>query len=202
MSSDGSISHWIHELKQGDPAAAEHLWQQCFPQLVRFASDKLRGLPRRASDEEDVALSALDSFFRAAGRGRFPDLADREGLWRLLMRMTARKAVDMVRHESRRLGGGGRMVEESLANAGESSARGRGLANIPDDALGPEMANLLVEECRRLLEHLEPELQQVALAKMDGYHNEEIARQLDCSVRTIERRLHLIRTIWERDESP
>jgi DNA-directed RNA polymerase specialized sigma24 family protein len=53
-----------------------------------------------------------------------------------------------------------------------------------------------------LLAQLEPELQQVALAKMDGYNNDEIARQLDCSIRTIERRLHLIRSIWERDESP
>ena len=84
----------------------------------------------------------------------------------------------------------------------ECSVRGPGLADIPDDALGPEMANLLMEECRRLLAQLEPALQQIALAKMDGYHNEEIAHQLDCSVRTIERRLHLIRKIWERDESP
>jgi DNA-directed RNA polymerase specialized sigma24 family protein len=192
----------IHAVKQGDPAAAEHIWQQCFPQLVRFARHRLRGLPRRAADEEDVALSALDSFFRAAERGRFPDLADRDGLWRLLMQMTARKAVDLVRHESRRLRGGGHVIEESLVGDGGSSTGGHGLADVPDDALGPEMANLLLEECRRLLAQLEPELQQVALAKMDGYNNDEIARQLDCSIRTIERRLHLIRSIWERDESP
>ena len=84
MSSDDSFSRWIDEVKQGNSSAAERIWAQCFPQLVLFARDRLRGLPRRAADEEDVALSAMDSFFRAAERGRFPDLADRDGLWRLL----------------------------------------------------------------------------------------------------------------------
>ena len=53
------------------------------------------------ADEEDVALSVLDSFCRAAQDGRFPDLADREGLWRLLLHKTVHKAIDLARHEKR-----------------------------------------------------------------------------------------------------
>ncbi len=97
MSSDDSVSRWIDEVKKGNHAAAEALWERYFPRLVRFARGRLRGLPRRAADEEDVALSALDSFCRAAEHGRFPNLADRDGLWRLLLQMTARKAADVVR---------------------------------------------------------------------------------------------------------
>ena len=56
-------------------------------------------MPRVAADEEDVALSAFDSFCRGAQRGRFPQLDDRDNLWRLLVVITSRKAVDLAQHE-------------------------------------------------------------------------------------------------------
>jgi DNA-directed RNA polymerase specialized sigma24 family protein len=199
MSSDDSVSRWIDEVKKGNHAGAEALWERYFPCLVRFARERLRGLPRRASDEEDVALSALDSFCRAAERGRFPDLADREGFWRLLLQMTARKAADVVRHETRDVRGGGQVLSESALGDDGSTWGAQGLARIADEHVGPELAAVLAEECQRLLGQLEPELQPVALAKMEGFANAEIAEQLLCSVRTIERRLQLIRRIWEQE---
>jgi DNA-directed RNA polymerase specialized sigma24 family protein len=36
----------------------------------------------------------------------------------------------------------------------------------------------------------------VALWKMEGYANEEIAAKLGCVPRTVERRLRLIRSVW------
>src|SRR5262245_27439563 len=66
MSSAGSVSHWIGLLKTGDPIAAQKLWEGYFERLVRLARSRLRDLPRRAADEEDVALSAFDSFCRGA----------------------------------------------------------------------------------------------------------------------------------------
>ena len=199
MSADDSVSRWIEQVKQGDPASAQLIWERYFPHLVRYARDRLRALPRRAADEEDVALSALDSFCRAADRGHFPDLADREGLWRLLLQMTARKATDLVRHETRRMRGGGQVLGESALSEPDSVQGEQGLARVANGDLAPEAAAVVVEECGRLLALLEPEVQQVALAKMDGCLNEDIARRLDCSVRTVERRLHLIRAIWEQD---
>ena len=83
-----------------------------FRRVVGLARRRLRGVPRRAADEEDVALSAFDSFFAAAAAGRFPQLADRHNLWPLLVSITAHKCVDLVRRESRhrrrRRGGAGR----------------------------------------------------------------------------------------------
>ena len=55
-SSSGSVTHWIGLLEAGDPAAAQKLWQAYFQRLVGLARKKLRGTPRRAADEEDVAL--------------------------------------------------------------------------------------------------------------------------------------------------
>src|SRR5258707_13878821 len=98
MSSSGSVSHWINLLKSGDPAAVQSLWEAYFPRLVALARKKLREAPRRAADEEDVALSAFDSFCDGVARGRFPRLTDRDDLWHVLVTITARNALHLVRH--------------------------------------------------------------------------------------------------------
>ena len=64
----------------------------------------------------------------------------------------------------------------------------------------PEFAALTTDEYRRLLALLgEPKLQQIATWKMEGYTNKEIAAKLDCGLRSIERKLRIIRDIWEQE---
>jgi len=106
MASDGSVTHWIHQLQEGDSKAVQPIWERYFERLVRLARSKFRSAQPRGADEEDVALSALDSFCRGAEAGRFPQLEDRDNLWRLLVVITARKAVDLIRHEQRQKRGG------------------------------------------------------------------------------------------------
>src|SRR3954469_11973834 len=101
MSSQGSVTHWISLLKAGEHAAVQPLWERYFPRLVTLARARLRGAPRRVADEEDVALSAFDSFCRRAKQGRFPQLLNRDELWHLLVVLAARKAVDLARRENR-----------------------------------------------------------------------------------------------------
>ena len=202
MSSEGSVSHWIDQLKAGDSAAAERLWGRYFEQLVALARTRLRGTPRRAADEEDVALSALDSFCRGAERGRFPELLDRDSLWRLLVTITLRKAHNLRRDEQRQKRGGGGVVGESeLPDA--DSALEAGLEQVLGREPTPELAAQVAEECRRLLSRLDDAaLQSVALLKMEGYTNRELAAQLGCGLRTVERKLRLIRQIWAKEVAP
>ena len=204
MSSEGSITPWIQRVKKGDPAAAEALWKRCYPQLVRFARKKLEGMRPGMADEEDVALSALKSFCGAAQRGRFPNLADRHGLWPLLLRITERKAANLARHEKRQRRGGGRVRGESVLDRMGSASDAPGLVGVAGDAPTPQFAAIMAEECQRLLGLLQdaerPHLQAIAVAKMEGYTNQEIAQQLDCSKRTIERGLELIRKKWKEEQ--
>src|SRR6516164_6398408 len=99
MHPEASVTPWIDRLKAGDPDAAQKLWERYFRRLLGLARRKLGAAPRRAADEEDVALSAFDSFCRAAEQGRFPRLSDRSDLWQLLVLLTARKAFDLAQHE-------------------------------------------------------------------------------------------------------
>src|SRR6266571_7040588 len=101
MSDTTSVTIWIHQLRAGNSLAAQKLWEGYFHRLVGLARGKLRTMPRAGADEEDVALSAFDSFFRGVERGRFPQLDDRGDLWQVLLMITERKAIDLLQHEGR-----------------------------------------------------------------------------------------------------
>lgn len=160
----------------------------------RACHKRLRGHPRRVADEEDVALSAFGSFCQRAANGRFPQLQDRDDLWRLLVVIAARKAVNLVHHDRRQRRGGGRVRGESALQAGTSDRDSPGLEQIVGREPTPEFAALVAEEYERLLGSLEDDAQRnVALSKLEGYSNEEIAQKLACSLRTVERKLGLIR---------
>jgi DNA-directed RNA polymerase specialized sigma24 family protein len=190
MPSEGSVTRWLGQLRAGDAAAAQPLWERYVRRLVGLARKKLRGRPGHAADGEDVALSAFDSFCRNAGQGRFPQLADRDGLWQLLVVITARKAAHLRRDEGRLKRGGGRAAEPA----------GVGLDEIISREPTPEFAAQAAEECRRLLTGLgDPELASVALWRMEGYSVEEIAGRLGYAPRSIKRKLQLIRGLWEKE---
>jgi DNA-directed RNA polymerase specialized sigma24 family protein len=198
MSSEQSVTQWLDRLRSGDHEVAQQLWVRYFEQLVRLARAKLHGAQRRAADEEDVALSALDSFCRGAAEGRFPKLHDRHDLWSLLVTIMARKAIKLVQHERRQKRGGGTVRGESALSAPQGNPEeGSGWQQIPGHEPSPAFACQLADECRRLLEQLpEESLRSVALWKMEGYTNAEIAGRLGCLERTVERKLRTIRRVW------
>jgi DNA-directed RNA polymerase specialized sigma24 family protein len=198
--STGSVTRWLGQLQAGDPAAVQALWERYFPHLVRWARQKLGDAPRAAADEEDVALSAFDSFCRAATQGRFPQLADRDDLWLLLMKVTERKASRQLREQSRLKRGGGRKpVHDTPGSAADESVLERVLSAEPS----PEFAAQLAEECQGLLRRLgNAELQSVALWRMEGYKVDEIAARLGCAARSVKRKLRLIRDIWGEEGDP
>jgi RNA polymerase sigma factor (sigma-70 family) len=198
MSSNQSVTRWIVRAREGDQVAAQKLWQRYFGQLVRLARKKLSGAKRSVADEEDVALSAMDSFIRRAAAGRFPDLNDRNHLWPLLVTITVRKACKLAKHERRQKRGGSPVKDNSapIKSAHEITSWDQIISREP----GPAIAFEIKEEFHRLLEKLEEEsLRQIALWKLEGYTNAEIAGKLQCVERTVERKLHLIRRIWEED---
>jgi DNA-directed RNA polymerase specialized sigma24 family protein len=200
MSSPGSITGLFSQLQQGDQATTQALWQRYFHRLVGLARKKLGNLPRGAADEEDVALSAFDSFCRAVEQGRFPRLEDRDDLWQLLVLITARKACDLRQYESRDKRDWRRLQDEAGQvglDSGESLAILSGLFSREPD---PSFAAEVGDQCRALLEGLtDDELRQIALQKMEGYTNEEIASRQSCALSTVERRLRLIRRRWEKE---
>jgi DNA-directed RNA polymerase specialized sigma24 family protein len=195
-----SVTVWIESLKGGDADAAQKLWRRYFAALVGLARDRLRGAPKAVADEEDAALDAFDSFVRAAALGRYPRLDDRDDLWRLLVVVTERKALDQAQHERRQKRGGGRVV--GMFGPEGADRREQGLPFVADTMPTPELAAMVADQCRSLLGRLRDDsLRQVALLRMEGYTSEEVASRLGCSLRTVARKIELIRRNWTGEET-
>jgi hypothetical protein len=88
MSSTGSITHWLEQLRAGNRDAVKPLLERYFPRLVGLARKKRQGARLAAADAEDVAQSAFHSFCQGVARGRLegegcrptqPDQSDLRG---------------------------------------------------------------------------------------------------------------------------
>src|SRR5437588_6673960 len=145
MSSGGSVTRWVAALKAGDTAAAQPLWERYHRQLVALARRKLDASRRLTADEEDVVQSAFHSFFKGVARGRFPRLNDRDNLWRLLVVITARKALDQRAHEhaGRR---GGALQGEPRMSPTPGGWDAAAIEQVVGDEPTPEFAAQVAEE--------------------------------------------------------
>jgi DNA-directed RNA polymerase specialized sigma24 family protein len=200
MPSPGSVTALIEHLQAGNREAAQPLWERYYPRLVGLARERLRGTARRVADEEDVALSAFDSFCRGVEQGRFPQLKDRDGLWALLVLITVRKAADLVHYNRRERRGGGQVRGDSAWAGRNGGIEANGLDSIEAGDPTPDVAAQLAEEFQCLLDRLgSDELRRIAVGKLEGYTNAEIAGRLSCAEVSVERRLRLIRKILSDD---
>lgn len=189
--SNGSITQAFQQMRTGDALAATQLWEHFFPRLVGLARKTLAGRPQRVADADDAAQSAFASFCQRVDKGLFSDLLKRDDLWNLLGKITVRKSLQQARRErAAKRGGGATLGEEQLHDA--AGVRGR-----LEDLAAQLPAQDFDLACEELLASLDEELRQIALLRLLGYRNREIAEELDCTERKVERKLQLVRLKWE-----
>lgn len=194
ISSNNSVTQWCQQLEAGDADAASLLWQTFFNRLVELASRRIQGTSKLIADEEDIALSAFKSFCIGVQKGRFASLTDRNSLWRLLVIITARKAIDHVNYNRRAKRNELRVVKPNSTEVNDEIVNGF-VCKEPTPAIEVEMK----ENINSAIEGLQlADLKQIALLKLDGYTNQEIATQLNRGLSTIERKLRTIRGIWSQ----
>lgn len=186
----GSVTLWMRRLREGDQDAAARLWDRYFRRLAAIARTRLDNAPLGAGDQDDVALSAFHSFCCQVEQGRLPNLQSREDLWKVLVIIAKRKAIDWMRHEKAAKRGGAQTRTASL------------LDELVAQDPSPEFAAQLVDELRYLLDRLRREdgtLCLIAVRRLEGHTNAEIAAELSLSPRTIERKLQRIAVHWSAD---
>ncbi len=198
MDHHGSVTRLIRDLRSTDPAvrelAARLIWQRYFHGLLELARSNLHKRIRRRTDEEDIAQSMFKSFCLRQQKGEF-DLAGRDELWRLLVTITLRKARNAATAHRRRKRDIGR--EQVTAPGGDSGAVQGVLDEMDAAAPTPAEAMVLNEALERRLAALaDPGLRQISLWRLEGYTNHEIADRLECTERSVERKLSRIRSLW------
>lgn len=181
--SDGDqISKWIEQIKNGDEQSIRQLWTYYNARLERLARSRTRNGPANFVDADDIVQSAFASFYFRVKEGQYPDLSDRDDLWKLLIAITLSKIRAIHRKEGRRH----EILEREFARL-----------ESPQEVPNPEVALEMAEQFDLLIDQLGDELlQRVALAKLEGCTNREISTRVAKSVPTIERKLRLIRRIW------
>lgn len=179
-----SVTHWLQQLTSDDESVAQQqLWNRYFSRLAALARARMSGTQQRDADEEDVVLSAFNSFFVAARAGRFPELQDRTGLWPLLVTITARKAINLRK----------RQQAKKRSSASETTDD---IAQLVGDEPTPQFAAEVAEQMQLLLGQLDEELRKIAMMKLEGFTNVEIAASLGIVERSVARKLSRIRLIW------
>lgn len=191
---DSSVSRLFAEMRAGDRAAGEKLWQAYLPRLLALAR---RTLGSRASgfiDAEDAVQSAFASFWRRTERGEFPADIDRNELWRLLAVFTRRRALRHVQREETAKRGGGHVRNASAVVDPE----GRPLRLEEHQALAVMPTVDFDLHAVELLMQLDDDLRCIAILRLMGHTNREIAEILNRLERTVERKFAVIRKSWEQ----
>jgi len=199
----GSVTLWLRSLRRGDDAAARQLWDRFFDRVVQLARRHFGSRPRRAVDEEDVALSVLDTLVRGAAEGRFTQLEDNRDLWCLLAAITLKKVQNVRRRELRRKRGGGTVRGDSVLHSRQKQGQTMTFDDFAAADPTPEFLVMLEDEHRHLCGLLRDDtLRQVVAAVLEGYTVSEIADRLNVSTRTIQRKVNLIRAKWAKALGP
>jgi len=190
------VTQWMQQLQGGSHEAAKKIWEHYCRKLYSFARKRLPPQMRRSYDEEDVALSAFHSMCEGIQEGRFPELSDRDNLWRLMLTITVRKIAIRHRYDHRDKRNTSKLMTESGMFTTANRPVG-GMDALPAAEPTPAFAAEMAETCNSLFQSLSDDnLRQVAQLKMEGYTNGEIAEQLAVTRRTIERKLERIRRQW------
>lgn len=188
--SENSVTNWMLLLKSGDEDAAQRIWERYFERMCDLARKKLGTDARRAQDEQDVVASAIFALYQGAAADRFRKFKNRDDLWQVLSMIVARKASNVRRSVVVR-------KETGECDLGQSRFDSRNLQNWLSSEPTPDSLDSFDVHCQELLDQLDDKLREVALLRLSGFSNAEIAQIRKRSVSTIERYLQIIRQTWE-----
>lgn len=195
---DDPVTVWIKRLQHGESAAAQMLWEHFFTRLLVVAKQKMGENSRRVYDEEDAAQSAFHSLCKGIKAGRFPDLDDRNGLWRLLVTITYRKIRRRQVYDRSQKRNIDRQVLPPQIPDGSTSFSPDHVANLEAIEPAPDFVVQAKENLEQLISQLDNDvLCQICCLKLEGFRDGEIAEKLNCSRRTVQRKIEVIKKIWQ-----
>jgi len=182
--------------KQASEPAVAAIWQRYSSDLLQQAHKRMSAKIRQRTGSEDVVQDAFATFCRRFRTGEFV-VTDRDDLLRLLIGITIKKTLMTVRYHTQDRRSVGREIQTTPSNGREERsihdfAGERVSATVEDAAVFEELYE-------RGLSLLDGKLREIAVLLIEGLDCIEIAKRLDVTVRTIERKRIVIRQIWKEN---
>jgi RNA polymerase sigma factor (sigma-70 family) len=177
--------------RSGDPEAARQLFEQYVDRLVALARRRLsRNLAGRV-DPEDIVQSVFRTFFGRLKEGRF-HLEEKDDLCKLLVRITVHKTLRQVAFQKA-------AKRDPTQETGQEDAGREHVFALLSREPGPEEEVAFLDQLEHFLAEMRPEDRKILEMRLDGYNNEEIARELKISDRKIRRVMERVRGLAEQE---
>ncbi len=181
-SQDDQWDAMIRGLRGGDAGVLSEFFRRYGPALERVAAKAIEPGMRRRFGPESIAQSVCRTFMRRAKDGAF-ELTDGDRLWQLLCAIALTKVREKARFHLRHKRGVDREVSLDAGDSGQLS---------PDQGPSPEEAAIFADSFEHLLASLTDEERRVVELRLEDHTQDEIARELACSERTVRRMLKRI----------
>ncbi len=137
------------------------------------------------SDDEDIASGTFAEFCDAIRKGQFENVTNRTELWKLLATIAVRKTRDCHKYENAMRRGGG-IERYSFDELRDQNGRGKRFAQNFDVPCPVVERNWDISIADLQKSIADEGLSEVLRLKVQGLENREIARQIGCSLRTIQ----------------
>jgi RNA polymerase sigma-70 factor (ECF subfamily) len=181
----------VELLRAGDERAASELFHTYAARLVSLARWRLSERLARRIDPEDVVQSVFRTFFSRVRDGRFA-LAEQDDLCKLLVSITVRKTLHQIAYH--------KAAKRDPRLEEDGTRPGAGLARLCAEEPTPEAAVAFLDQLEHFLGRLRPQDRPILEMRLQGYRNEEIARELGTSDRHVRRVLGHIRALAEQED--
>jgi DNA-directed RNA polymerase specialized sigma24 family protein len=192
----GSITTWICRLESDEELAFARLHQRLRPLLLTRARNRLKHLPIRFADSDDVVQETFLAFHKALKAGKVPRLSDRNELLAFLTHVIACKACNLIEAEGAEKRGGFRVKDEAALHVPQEGSMARVLEQFHAGTIDVDQKAILDDCYTHYVTALGEELQAIAERHLLGSTNKEIAVAMGFTERTIIRKLNLIRAKW------
>jgi RNA polymerase sigma factor (sigma-70 family) len=176
----------LNRILRGDEQAAATVFERYAERLSHLARSRLSARLAARTDPDDIVMSAYRSFFVGAREGRFHVECGGD-LWRLLVEVTLHKLYRQAAHHHAQR----RSVRRELAPTDSNPPLSSAASREPT----AEEGLLAAEELENLLGKLNDRGRAIVELRLQGFTQEEIAKHVGCSSRTVRKWLENARKL-------
>ncbi len=174
--SDADWDRLVRGVRTGDPSALRAFYERYGPSLERVATRAIAPEMLRRFGPESVVNSVCRTFLRRA-RGEEFEVSDADALWRLLCAIALNKVRERVRFHRRE-----RRALSREEHGAEPAHAPRG---TPPPS--PDEAAAFRDQLEHVVASLDEEERRALELRLAGLSEEEVAKELACSERTVRR---------------